>query len=215
MKSRIAITIALLAGFWASVGSAETQPAPSDEDLRTVAEQACKSVVQNQDLSADQIDRQAMETLFAAETAMSSKGGVTEAQKLLDTLQQKIGPIDAFPKIRMQFMLGALAGAKGDADKQAWHRKYAVALTHFMEENGTGESAESAVNPCLTSNEYDWLQFRAELGQPDSQALVPIKERSYDVFTFKQEKRTVYFDITDIMASSMRVLESKAKSGPH
>ena len=42
--------------------------------------------------------------------------------------------------------------------------KYAVALTHFMEENGTGESAESAVNPCLTSNEYDWLQFRAELG---------------------------------------------------
>jgi hypothetical protein len=42
-----------------------------------------------------------------------------------------------------------------------------------------------------------------------------MKGRSYDVFTFKQDKRTVYFDITDIITWSMRVLESKAKSGQH
>jgi hypothetical protein len=214
MKPRIVITVALLAGFWARAGSAE-QPSAVDEDLRTVAEQACKSVVQNPNLSADQIDHAMMETLFAAEQAMSSKDGAGKALEMLDALQQKIGPIDALPKIRMQFMLGELAGAKGDTEKQAWHRKYAIALTQFMEENGTGESAGSAINPCLTSNEYDWLQFRARLGQPDSQALVPMKGRSYDVFTFKQDKRTVYFDITDIMTSSMRVLESKAKSGQH
>jgi hypothetical protein len=214
MKPRIVITVALLAGFWARAGSAE-QPSAVDEDLRTVAEQACKSVVQNPNLSADQIDHAMMETLFAAEQVMSSKDGAGKALEILDALQQKIGPIDALPKIRMQFMLGELAGAKGDTEKQAWHRKYAIALTQFMEENGTGESAGSAINPCLTSNEYDWLQFRARLGQPDSQALVPMKGRSYDVFTFKQDKRTVYFDITDIMTSSMRVLESKAKSGQH
>jgi hypothetical protein len=169
-------------------------------DMSSIAEEACRAVSVNAAHSVYELDNAIMQALTEIELALEKPDGVDKARKRLAELGNEIGPIDRIPKLRMHFLLGYLAGKEGDLNKQQWHRRFAVALTNVMEKNGMGESPDRALRPCLVSNEYDWLKFRAELGRPDSQGLQLHKDRSFDVFEYKKENRSIYFDVTEIIA---------------
>jgi hypothetical protein len=177
--------------------------------LVSVADAACASVTTRTDTTAHDLDRSAVQALSDIDQ-MGDDADPAAVRSRLDKLADEVGPLDAFPMLRLHFLLGYLAGREGNVQQQAYHRAYALALTQVIEKNGHGESEEHALRPCLIANEYDWLQFRAGIDNPGDQALVNSGQYHYDVYhaDLGDAKATIYFDVTDMIEQTEHALSS-------
>lgn len=202
----------------ASISSIVLAGEPGPDEVRSmvpalipVAEKACSDVTARPGISAHGIDHAAVEALSDI-AKLDQQKQVPAIRARLAELQTQIGEIDTLPLLSLHFLLGYLAGNEGNTRQQAYHRAYAIALTQVMERNGTGKTPAQAIRPCLVANEYDWLKFRANLGQPNSQGLQSAGDRLYDVMRLAGpdgKKIAIYFDVTQMMEQTERNLESK------
>lgn len=203
----------LFALLWPQASMAQSDgPSPESVEalvpgLVSVADAACASVTTRTDATAHGLDRSAMQAMSDIDQ-MGEDADPAAVRSRLDKLAGEVGPLDAFPMLRLHFLLGYLAGREGNVQQQTYHRAYALALTRVIEKDGRGESEEHALHPCLVANEYDWLRFRAGIDNPGDQALVNSRQHHYDAFhpDLGDAKATIYFDVTDMIEETEHAL---------
>jgi hypothetical protein len=208
-------SLVLLAVLWPTASMAQSDgPSPASVEalvpgLVSVADSACASVTRRTGTTAHRLDRSAVQALSDIDQ-MGEGADPAAVRSRLDKLADEVGSLDAFPMLRLHFLLGYLAGREGKVQQQAYHRAYALALTQVIEKNGRGESEEHALHPCLIANEYDWLRFRAGIDNPGEQALVNSGQHHYDVYHANpgDAEATILFDVTDMIEETEHALSS-------
>ena len=177
-------------------------------ELLPVAAKAREAVVNHPTLGAYEIESTIRDAVNKAKGILKTPHDAAAAREALLPLEKSLGPLREIPFIQLHFLLGAIAGIEQRTEDQNYHRAFASALFVVINRTGKGASPETAYRVVLLAEEYDWFFFMQQRLKVKSRVSKDIGDRKFDIWTAltsSGEERQVYFDVSAMQASLLRV----------
>lgn len=197
-----------------SVTERAMQRAPALVDS---ARAACATAASHPSLSAYEIEAAIRDAEEEINRDTRSAADVPTAERRLQALAARIGPLDTTPSLDLQLLQATVAAAGDQTERRVDRRAFNLALMMAIAKSGDGKSTATAFRPCLVGNEYYFA--RTVLGATDvaDQRLVQEDGRYYDRLIIVGRdgvRQDVFFDVTEPYLSQRKSLRKPPTEPP-